>query len=207
MRGNKGQQPPAIYTVAGSQQNDGYKKTVEPHHKAGSNAMNESNKIYAHFSSAEHDRLMGLLGRGHDTIGRLLKCHLVLEHYLDRFLTEKMGLTNLYNARLSFIQKAHLIPDDDPISDVLKPGIIQLNTIRNRFSHNLDAEIKGKDLCDFDALLRHAAGPGQKMDSPIDRIEAFTEICCSCLTNSPLKIQILSNNAFAVGAKSKKPSE
>ena len=68
-----------------------------------------------------------------DTIGRVLKAHLAVEHFLTEYITfanPKLG--SLEKARLSFRQKVELLGGDDHSMTFLKPGLRRLNTIRNR---------------------------------------------------------------------------
>jgi len=150
--------------------------------------------ITAHFKE-EQARYTQLLARDHDAIGRLLKCHLVLEHYLDGYLTNKVGLGNLEKARLRFFQKVQILPDEDAPMLFLKPGILKINSIRNRCAHNLDAAIDDNELGELSELLA-LSRPDQEFDSSIERIEAFTTLCCTWLAVSPPDIENIFKNAW-----------
>jgi hypothetical protein len=56
----------------------------------------------------ENARYKLLIARDHDVLGRVLKCHLVVENYLNRFLEAHYRLTDVEDVRLSFYQKARL---------------------------------------------------------------------------------------------------
>ena len=96
--------------------------------------------IEAHFN-AENERFKKLMGREHDILGRVLKCHLVIENYLERFLSVHYGIEELESVKLTFFQKAKLLPDSAAPSAFIKPGVLELNSIRNRLGHNLNAGI------------------------------------------------------------------
>jgi hypothetical protein len=49
----------------------------------------------------------------HDTIGKVLKCHLILENYLTNYLAFKFKEVDLNNSRLTFAQKISLLPNSD----------------------------------------------------------------------------------------------
>ncbi len=102
---------------------EGVIKKLKPHWAA----------IDAHFDE-ENARFKALFYREHDSLGRVLKCHLVVEHYLERFLEAHYGIADLEGARLSFFQKAKLLPDTAAPAAFVKPGVLQLNSIRNRFA-------------------------------------------------------------------------
>jgi hypothetical protein len=105
-------------------------------------------------------------------LGRVLKCHLIVEHYLNRFLVAHFGIDNFDDVRLTFAQKAKLLSDRAAAAFV-KPGIVQLNRIRNRFGHSLGAELSDADLGSIRTVL-DIARRGVTFGSPVEAIEAFT---------------------------------
>lgn len=132
---------------------------------------------------AERKRFDVLMAQDHDLIGRLLKCHLVVEHYMERYLCKRLGDESLTRARLSFFQKAHLLPDHEAPA-LAKPGILQLNAIRNKFAHSLDAPLVDTDLgpiADFVAIARK----GVAYPTPIEQIEAFCSIAFAMMLVFP----------------------
>ena len=82
-----------------------------------------------------------LLNHDHNVLGRILKCHLIIEHYLDLFLKTECKIRNIEDAQLTFYQKAKLLPDDHPNILFIKPGILKVSSIRNMFGHNLGATL------------------------------------------------------------------
>jgi hypothetical protein len=102
-------------------------------------------EIEAQFN-AENARFIELMSRPHEIVGRLLKCHLVVEHYLDHFLSEHFGIEDVESAKLGFFNKAMLLPNKAASAAFVKPGILKLNTLRNRAGHNLGSDITFEDL-------------------------------------------------------------
>lgn len=82
----------------------------------------------------ENRRYIELFQQDHDLIGRVLKCHLIVEHYLDRFLSSHLNIEALSEVKLSFYQKAKLLPSKESAAAFVKPGILKLNSIRNQFT-------------------------------------------------------------------------
>lgn len=73
-----------------------------------------------------------------DAIGRVLRAHLAVEHFLTAYIqAQNPNLGKLNNARLTFAQKANLLGESDPLAGFLKPGLKRLNEIRNRIAHKL----------------------------------------------------------------------
>ena len=109
-------------------------------------------KLKPHFAAIkqhfEHENriFIGHTSTTHDTLGRVLKCHLIVEHYLDRFLVSHFGIDNFDNVRFGFAQKAWLLPDRATTAAFVKPGVFRLNRIRNKFAHSLGAELSDADL-------------------------------------------------------------
>ena len=97
-------------------------------------------------------------------IGRVVRSHLFVEHYLSRFLeSQSRGWASLESARLSFAQKLSLVRNDHPSLGPLKPGIARLNVIRNRIAHTLKADVREEDLKVFRGIgifmaMRRAGG-------------------------------------------------
>ena len=86
-----------------------------------------------------------------DAIGRILRSHLYVEHYLTEFIRHaNPRLGSIAEARLSFNQKLALLDTNSPGVAELKPGIAQLNKIRNRLAHRLSFAILPADTQVFD---------------------------------------------------------
>ena len=145
----------------------------------------------------EHDNriFIGLISSTHDTLGRVLKCHLIVEHYLDRFLVSHFGIDNFNKVRLTFAQKAALLPDRATAAAFVKPGIVRLNKIRNKFTHSLGAELSDADLSSIRTVLA-IARPGVAFESPVEAIEAFTTLACTFLIVAPPDLQQVFAEAF-----------
>ena len=144
----------------------------------------------------ENERFKALLARDHDTLGRVLKCHLIVEHYVSRFLATHFNLHNINSAKLSFFQKATLLPDAAASAAFVKPGILRLNTIRNQFGHTLEPIVGHADLGAMQAVL-NVARPGVAFPTAIEAIEAFTTVACTWLILPPPALQQVFVDAFA----------
>ena len=85
-----------------------------------------------------HDTEFDRLWTSYDEqlIGRILKCNILAEYYLARYLeASNPSLGSLKAVRLSF----------DLIA-ILRPGLTELNRIRNRIEHRLSPNIDSADL-------------------------------------------------------------
>ena len=150
--------------------------------------------IDQHFKRENHI-FIDLISSAHDTLGRVLKCHLIVEHYLDRFLVSHFGIDNFDNVRLTFAQKAKLLPDRATAATLVKPGIVRLNRIRNQFCHSLGAELSDADLDSIRTVLA-IARRGVTFESPVEAIEAFTTVACTFLIVVPADLQQVFTEAF-----------
>ncbi len=84
------------------------------------------------------------------TIGRILRVHLFVEHFLTEYLQSRNPeLGSFEDARISFSQKVTLMGNGTPRAGYLLPGIRRLNTIRNRIAHTLRAEVTDDDVRAF----------------------------------------------------------
>ncbi|MDO9319551.1 MAG: hypothetical protein Q7V56_15320 [Gammaproteobacteria bacterium] len=150
-------------------------------------------EIEAHFHQ-ENAQLIELLRHDHDSLGRVLKCHLIVEHYLDRFLAEFLNLQDIVDAKLSFFQKAKLLPNQGSATAFVKPGILKLNSIRNRFGHTLRPDLNMEELGPINEVLA-LARPNNQGDH-LSRIEAFTTVAVAFLVVPPPNLQAAFLEAF-----------
>jgi len=144
----------------------------------------------------ENERFKSLLVQGHDLIGRVLKCHLIVENYLDRFLATHFKTANLADAKLSFFQKVQMLPSEGHAVAFVKPGIAKLNGVRNKFGHTLEPELNFGELEPMHDVLR-IARPTATFSEPVELIEAFTTVACTWLIVTPPHLQAVWADAFA----------
>jgi hypothetical protein len=144
----------------------------------------------------ENERFKSLLAQDHDLIGRVLKCHLIVENYLDRFLAAHFNTSNLTDAKLSFFQKVQLLPSEALSVAFVKPGIAKLNSIRNKFGHTLEPELNIGELEPMHEVLR-ITRPTTIFSEPVEIIEAFTTVACTWLIVTPPHLQTVWADAFA----------
>jgi hypothetical protein len=129
------------------------------------------------------------------TIGRILRAHLYVEHYLTTYLEEKNPqLGSLTNAHLSFIQKVELLNPENDLLRQMQPGIKHLNAIRNRLAHQLTASVTSEDAIIFlgatafkvfrdEAARRGPLGTsGLASQDPLDVLEGFAKFSGTVLT-------------------------
>lgn len=152
-------------------------------------------EIQADFNS-HNERFLKLLAIDHEPIGRILRAHLVIENFLDIFLTNFYQIEEFDDLRLTFAQKAKLLPSRRSSAAFVRPGIIQLNTIRNKFGHKIDHSIEDHNLSAIYEVLRHAR-PNVKFESQIKVIEDFAAVACAFLSVPPKHLQELFMEAFA----------
>lgn len=133
-----------------------------------------------------------------DLIGRILRAHLFVEHYVLEYLREENPkLGSLDDARLSFSQKVALLSSDNHMLEDTIPGIKHLNKIRNRLAHNLQAAVTKEDAAVFLALpyykaMRDASQKnGPKLsDDPLAILEHFAEYSGIALARSNHSVKL-----------------
>lgn len=120
----------------------------------------------------------------HNTIGRVLKVHLVIEQYLNEHIKAKYNIDNLEELRLSFAQKTLLLKDDLSPAAWVKGAIQNVNTVRNKFSHTLTPRIEWGAINNVTDVLK-IARKGIVYKDPIDAIEVFAPVACAFLIDAP----------------------
>lgn len=143
-----------------------------------------------------NQRFLKLAGADHDLIGRVLKAHLVIENFLNSYLSTHYGIADIADVKLSFYQKAKLLPDGASSTVFVKPGILQLNAVRNKFGHRLDFSVEPDQLSAIYEVLSIARS-GAQFPSPVDAIEAFCPVACAFLSVPPPHLQKLFMEAFS----------
>lgn len=154
-----------------------------------------------HLSELEHDfnqenqKFLALVGLPHDELGRVLKCHLIIERYLEEYLRKEFGLSEIGQARLSFFQKAILLPNAGTSASFIKLGVLELNTVRNKFGHSVGFCLENSHIEKIRDILQisrpNFTGP------PVDSIEAFTAVACAFLLVPSPDMRELFKKAFA----------
>jgi hypothetical protein len=120
-------------------------------------------------------------------IGRILRAHLFVEHYLTEHLQQvNPRLGDIDEARLTFAHKVQLLDGNGPPAvTYLIPGIKRLNAVRNRLAHNLAATVTNEDAAVFASCLSRFsnmnASPGE---APLDALDRFAEFAASSLHSS-----------------------
>jgi hypothetical protein len=108
----------------------------------------------------------------------MLACHLQVEHYIGRLLLAlSASELSIEKADLRFHQKVQLLsrPDSPLVEMGLIEGVRELNKIRNRLAHRLDASIAAGDVPAMRTFVRRSfRGRQQVPRHPQGIIEAFT---------------------------------
>ena len=138
------------------------------------------------------DKQETLFNSDHIGIGRIMRCHLVSEKYIEEYLTKKLNIANISDARLSYYQKAMLLPDGGYPPMLVKPGLLKLHNIRNRFAHNLYSNVSVEELESMTRIMQISGRKTQDIEA-IKLIESFTTLACTFLLVTPLHIE----DAFA----------
>ena len=115
-------------------------------------------------------------------LGRMLCCHLVIEHYMDAFIRTEFGRKLKWDdVRLSFHQKLALLGGFNfPKRYDFRPELRHLNQLRNRSVHNIRARFQVADYEPFRSFLRRA--PAQVRNASIsdnEALEKFTTLVCA----------------------------
>ena len=135
-------------------------------------------------AQAEVDRFDAAFSADHNAIGRVLRVHLVIEQYMNQHIKLTYKIDNLEELRLSFAQMAKLLKDDLSPAAFVKAAILNVNAVRNKFSHTLTPKIEWGEVNNVTNFLK-IARKGTVYAEPIDAIEAFAPVACAFLINSP----------------------
>lgn len=120
---------------------------------------------------------------------RVLRAHLVVEHFLNLYLTHtNPQLGSIAEARLGFAQKLTLMGDHDSILEMLRPGMLRLNQVRNRLAHRLSVEISEDDVASFMSIRLFSATwkashpkTWNRKPNPLKVLEEFAQLSAAML--------------------------
>lgn len=117
-----------------------------------------------------------------DSIGRILRAHLFVEHFMTECLASfNPNLGDVNEARLTFAQKLALIEGYSLETIELSKGIRRLNKIRNQMAHNLAGMVTDQDkelflsVTTFKALRNELAKPNLPSDDNLVVLEDFAK--------------------------------
>lgn len=130
--------------------------------------------------SIEQEKYKTLISKNHDFIGALLKYHLITEYYINEYLIHIFPEADWDGLELRYYQKLNMLPNSDARVKLFKPGLKKLNAIRNKFSHNLDAEVTWNDLNEMLQVLALFKKEVQ-YNSTEQVIADFTTLACTSL--------------------------
>ena len=142
--------------------------------------------------------------RDTDLIGRLLRAHLAVEHFMTACLGRRNPrLGSLEAARLTFAQKLALLDDKDVILAAIRPGIKRLNELRNGLAHRPSRPLQDGDVEPllavgiFRALREALAVPNAPSTEPIDIVEEFARFAAGMLQHKISDLGHLIGQALA----------
>ncbi len=83
----------------------------------------------------------------HDEVTIVLRSHLLVEYYLDQIILLNIPRGDvLLDQKFSFIQKTYIVESLEVLPERLINSVKNLNSIRNRCSHDLDYKISEVDV-------------------------------------------------------------
>ncbi len=132
---------------------------------------------------AFNDKIIEQLNSKEDELGMVLKCHLIIEHFIDEFIIVAYPtVAALDKIRLTFSQKLEMINNNRTFLGMSYNAIKSLNTLRNRFSHRLGYIIQETDYAEIKELMNiwHNAAGTQTSDG-LELISKFTVWICGNL--------------------------
>lgn len=116
----------------------------------------------------------------HEFIGRFVRCHLLVEHFLTEYLRAAYPqMPGLAELRLNFDSKLKLANNPDVSVSVFEPAIKCLNQIRNKLVHRIEFRPSHTYLSPIRQVVTVWAGAaGKPVRDGIELIEDFTDLVC-----------------------------
>jgi hypothetical protein len=110
--------------------------------------MNINEKNFSKYIDLETSIFTKTLDSKDDLILLVLRFHLIIENLMERIIVAKLkrGDKIIEHGNLTFNQKLHLIDSFDVLDNSYIQSIKNLNTIRNKCSHEKSKVITGSDI-------------------------------------------------------------
>ncbi|WP_152455749.1 hypothetical protein [Roseivivax sp. THAF40] len=143
----------------------------------------------------QNERYLAMASTDHEVAGRVLRAHLIIENFLNSYLVEIFKFDDFDDLRLSFSQKAKMLPKSKVGAAWVRPGIIQLNSVRNKYGHRLDHTVEFPAISAIMEVIS-VSRSGQEFSTPLDAIEAFAPVACAFLTVPPRHLSEAFAQAF-----------
>jgi hypothetical protein len=132
-----------------------------------------------------NQKILSLLNNEIDEMGLVLKCHMIIEHYIDEFLIVAYPTISQWDKiRLAFNQKPELINNFRTVMGIAYPSVKCLNSLRNKFSHRLAYKIKEEDYKEIKEIMTIWYNASvEPIPTGLQLIEKFTVwFCGNCDT-------------------------
>lgn len=114
-------------------------------------------------------------------IGRILRCHLILEYCLNKWIKHSAPHLALDSARLTFSQKLKIF-EKSTSEKLLSGGMKEVNSLRNKVAHTLHdpfAEVSIPRINYF--CTKTQQDTKNPMEQNIAAVEMFARFCCAWL--------------------------
>lgn len=93
----------------------------------------------------EHAEVARVWDQDTEIVGRILRAHLFVEHFLTEYLAARAPSLDIKQAGLPFSRKLAMLGTGEPGVSYLIPGLRLVNEIRNRIAHRLRADVSEND--------------------------------------------------------------
>jgi hypothetical protein len=156
-----------------------FKETKYFKHLAGNMDLMEKERVEF------NNNILSLLNNQTDELGLVLKCHLIIESYIDEFLNIAYPTIKSWNkVGLTFNKKLELINTSHTVMEMAYPSVKCLNTLRNKFSHRLAYKIKDEDYKEIKVLMTiWYTAAGETVPKGLRLIEQFTMWYCASINS------------------------
>jgi ABC-type transport system involved in multi-copper enzyme maturation permease subunit len=129
-----------------------------------------------------------LNSKNHESIGEVLKCHLLIEYYLNELLVNispenpfaDFVVNNPFSKKVKFLKKFY--EDDDAMINMLE-SINELNEIRNKYSHDITFAITKSNLT---KILNYLHKIHIEINTEMELVKLIKEFSSSMCTILPV---------------------
>lgn len=97
-----------------------------------------------HVIEREFEEFIKVWEQNHNQIGRILRCHLSIEYFLNKSIIQETNI-NVERHRFNFYQKVEIAKTFLKNADDIIDGIMAVNKIRNQLAHKINYELDQND--------------------------------------------------------------
>jgi len=129
----------------------------------------------------EFFEIIELSNKDHDTRGKILKQHLIIEHFINEYIKYHYSdVKDLDGLLVMHFYKKMMLFKKEEVDKVTFDALKEFNSIRNKYSHDISFEVNKKDISNILLYLKSSEFKNRDNENKeiVNILEDFTFSIC-----------------------------